>query len=96
MSRGRLFTFNPRYRLEIFLVAPQLPLPERPVRDALIWFIQHRENSVARRIQRVIASTGSPDAIEEIAGDLALKHYLSVYRSHRQDHTETLSHAAFN
>jgi hypothetical protein len=83
----RLFTYNPRYRLKIFLVAPQLPLPERPVRDALIWFIQHRENSVLRRIQRVIASTDSSDAAEEISGDLAQKHYLGVYRSQRQDHT---------
>lgn len=83
----RLFTYNPRYRLTIFLAAPQLPLAESPVRDALIWFIQNRENSVTRRIQRVIASTESPDAVEETAGDLALKHYLGVYRSQYRDHT---------
>ncbi len=83
----RLFTYNPRYRLDIFLVAPQLPLAESPVRDALIWFIQHRENSVARRIERAVARAESPDAAEEIAADLARKHYLDVFRSQRKDHT---------
>ena len=78
---------TPRYRLDIFLVAPQLPLAESPVRDALIWFIQHRENSVARRIERAVARAESPDAAEEIAADLARKHYLDVFRSQRKDHT---------
>jgi len=86
----RLFTYNPRYRLGILLVAPQLPMPEKPVRDALIWFIQHRENSVTRRIQRVIASAESPDAAEEIAAGLARKHYLGVVRSQREDDAENI------
>jgi hypothetical protein len=83
----RLFTYNPRYRLDIFLVAPQLPVPESPVRDAFVWFIQHRENSVRRRIERAVASAQSPDAAEEMALDLARKHYLGVSRSQQRDHT---------
>jgi hypothetical protein len=86
----RLFTYNPRFHINIFLVTPPLPLAERPVRDALTWFIQYRENSVTRRIERAIARAHSSDAAEEIAADLAQRHYLGVLRAQRKDFAESI------
>jgi hypothetical protein len=83
----RVFTFNPKFRLKIFLVTPPVPLPEQAVREALAWFIRYRDNSLSRRIERAAAAAPSADDAEDTADKLARSHYLGVYRAGMRDLT---------
>ena len=81
----QVFTADPRLSLKFFLATPRLPLPEHAVRAALAWFIRHREKSVQRRIERAVAAASSADDAEDIAAELAERHYLNVFRRQRKE-----------
>ena len=54
------------------------------MREALVWFIRYRENSVWRRIERAVVGLSDEDAEDE-AAEVARRHYLSVSRSQERD-----------
>jgi hypothetical protein len=81
----RIFAADPRFDLKIFLVTPALPVPERAVRAALIWFARNRVDSVGRRIERAVAAASSDDEAEDVASDLAERHYRRALRSDRRN-----------
>ena len=91
----QVFTADPRFGLKIFLATPRLPLPEHAVRAALAWFIRCRENSVERRIERAVAAASSADDAEDIAAELAQRHYLGVFRRDRKDLHRSVVTAGF-
>ena len=79
-----IFTADPRFSSKVFLAVPRPPLPEHAVREALAWFIRYRENSVWRRIERAVAGLSAEDA-EDVAAEVAQRHYIGVYRSQEKD-----------
>lgn len=59
------------------------------MREALVWFIRYRENSVWRRIERAVVGLSDEDAEDE-AAEVARRHYLSVSRSQKRDYGRRL------
>ena len=86
----QIFTFDPHFELKSFLPTPRLPLPEQALRAALVWFVRHRENTLARRIERAVAAAPADKDPDEIALDLAMRHYRSIYLSERYDYNRDI------
>ena len=86
----RAFTAAPGFDYKFFLVIPRPPLPEQAVRAALARFIRHRVNSLDRRIEQAVAAAAPNDDAEDIAQELAEKHYRRVYLSDRRDFTRDI------
>ena len=81
----RAFTAAPGAECYFFVAVPRPPLPEQAVRAALAWFIRSRVVSLDRRIERAVATAASDDDAEDIAQELAERHYRRVYLADRRD-----------
>lgn len=72
----RIFTVDPRHN---DLFERPNPIPEKAIRAALTWFVKVGDQTLDRRIERIIRRLGrSPDATVEAVFRLAVGHYRQI------------------
>ncbi|MFJ9395517.1 hypothetical protein ACIRQT_11655 [Streptomyces californicus] len=73
----RVFAADPRH--DDLFVLPGVQLPEQAIRSALDWFVDYGDQSLDRRIERLIKRTSaSSDEKSEMIYRLAMTHYRRV------------------